>query len=104
MRGALLREERVEVQVAVHVELEPAVGVHVGPENRGEAAPTCLGELVRPLGLGQDFLDQVRVDVDQSRLEEVQVVAKAVSPGAVPAPVARRYRGETRQLRAWSPR
>lgn len=61
-----------EGEVGVHVELEAAVGVHVGPEQRGQGPPVGVGEPLLPLLLAQDVLEKQGVDVHQRRLEQVQ--------------------------------
>lgn len=61
-----------EVEPVVHVELEPAVGVHVGPEQWGQSSPVGVGEPLLPLLLTQDVLEKRGVDVHQHGLKQVQ--------------------------------
>ncbi len=47
----------VEVQPVVHVEVEGAVGIDVGPEQRRERPSVCVGEPIGPLGFVEDVLE-----------------------------------------------
>ena len=62
LAGQVLPGE-VKVQAGVHVQLEPAVGVDVGPEQRVERPAALDRELARPLWVVQDPLQQQGVDV-----------------------------------------
>jgi hypothetical protein len=56
---------RVEVELGVHVERELAVGVDMRPEERRERTAVGVDEPGRPGGLGEDALQERRVDVDE---------------------------------------
>src|SRR4051794_34628276 len=61
-----------KVEVGVHVEAESAVGVDVGPEQRGQGALLAVADAVVEPRCLQDGLKQQGVDVDQGGLQEVQ--------------------------------
>ena len=61
-----------EVEVGVHVEVEGAVRVDVGPEQGREGSTVIVGQALGPLGVGEHFLDEQGVDVNERRLQEVQ--------------------------------
>ena len=56
--------------MTVQVQAELAVGPDVGPEQRGDRPAVLVGEPDRPVG--EDPLQQQRIDVDKSGLEQVQ--------------------------------
>ncbi len=79
-----------EVEARIHVQNEPAVGVHVRPEQRREGAAILVCHPLEPLRFGEDLLEQQGVDVDEGRLQEVQgqdgdLLGLAIRPGELAA-------------------
>ena len=73
--GKSLRHETsrlIQGQAHLHVELEPAVGVHVGVDQRRQRPEVLLGQPPHPRRVAEHPLDHQRVDVDQRDLEQVQ--------------------------------
>lgn len=66
------RGQRTEVKPVAHVQLEPAVGVDVGPEQRGQGPTVGTVQAFDSLGAGEDLLKQQGADVDQGGLRKVQ--------------------------------
>src|SRR6266511_4155067 len=62
-----------QAEPACHVEADLAVGRHVRPEQRGEAATVLDAEYVLPGRIGQHVLEHQGVDVDQGGLQDPQV-------------------------------
>jgi len=60
-----------EVEVGVHVDVEGAVGVDVGPDQGCDRFLAAVGEPAGPLRFGQDLLDDERVDEHERGLQEV---------------------------------
>ena len=57
--------------MGVHVDVEGAVGVDVRPDQGGERLLVAGGEPLGPFGLGEDLLDDERVDEHQRGLQEM---------------------------------
>jgi hypothetical protein len=62
----------LKLQVVVHVQLEAAIEVQVGPEESTQTTPVLVGQLLPSLGVPQDDLDHDRVEVGDRRLSEVE--------------------------------
>lgn len=60
------------MKVADYVQLEPAVEVHVRPEQRGQCPPVGVSERVGPLLVGEDLLYQQHVDMREGALEQAE--------------------------------
>ncbi len=58
--------------MSAHVQLEPAVGVHVGPEQRAQGPAVFVSQPAGPRRVLQHLLDEKGVHVDERRLKEVQ--------------------------------
>jgi hypothetical protein len=57
--------------MGAHVDVEGAVGVDVAPDQGGERFAVAVGEPLRPFGLGEDLLEDERVDEHERGLQEV---------------------------------
>lgn len=64
--------DRSKVEAGVHVEVDLPVRSHVGPEQRGQAAPISRREKLGPLRFAEDVLEHQGVHEDQGRLQNPQ--------------------------------
>lgn len=100
---------RIQVEAPVHVQLGPAAGIHVRPEQRRQCAPVRVSAGVDSLRIGEDLLHQQRVDVDQSGLEQVHgkhadLLGLLAHAGQVAAPPGRGGPVDRRRSSAgWAP-